>query len=140
MTTPPDRSGAPMRNRMPLFSRMGLITFGVINFIQDHGTVFRRDPPGETPAERDPYPLPHFFFQAACGRRDQLPGGGIQQQHGGRIGLQGVFHPVNERLQQSLGIQRRQCRISDRLDVTQLVAQPGNATGGCAGAVRAFSR
>ena len=120
-----DHSPGPQRSTHEgpdaLVQQDGVDHLGVIDLSQDHRAVFRRDPPGETPAERDPHPLPHLFFQPARGRRDQLPGGGIQQQHGGRIGLQGVFHPADERLQQSLGIQRGQRRISDRLDVTQLV-------------------
>ena len=69
---------------------------GVIHLVDDHRAAFRRDPPGKSAAQRDPHALAHLFFQAARRGRHQVPGPGIQQEHGGRVRLEGDLHAAGQ--------------------------------------------
>ena len=98
---------------------------GVIHVIDDHRVAFGRDPPGKSTAQRDPHPLPYLFFQATRRGRHQVPRPRIQQQHRGRVGLQGILHAADQRLEHGRGIKRGQRGISDRLDIAELVRPAG---------------
>ncbi len=74
----------------------------MVNLLENYAAVLRRDPPGEALADRDSDALLHLFLQPACGRRDQVSGWHVEQQHSGRIRAERLPHAIYQRDEQFL--------------------------------------
>jgi hypothetical protein len=97
----------------------------VIDVIQDDRPPLGGDAARETPADRNPDALADFLLQAAGRGGDQLTARTVQQQHRGRIGIQDLPHPAQQRSEKVIGAQMRQRRIGNRPDFPQLVLRIG---------------
>jgi len=92
----------------------------VVNLLENYAAILRRDPPGEALADRDSDALLHLYLQPACGRRDQVSGWHVEQQHSGRIRAERLPHAIYQRDEQFLRAKPGQRGISNRLDVSEL--------------------
>jgi hypothetical protein len=99
----------------------------VIDVIEDYRPLIGGDPPGESPAHRDPYALAYFLLQPGRGRSEQVPGRVVQQQGRGRVGVEDGPGALEQLGKQVMIIKAGKGSVGDRMDVPQPGLQPSGS-------------
>ena len=87
---------------------------GPVDAVEDNGFLLRRDPAGETAADRDTQAGADLRAESACGHRRQLVCARFQQQHHGRVDVQHFADAVEQLDQHFLAVGVHERIIADQ--------------------------
>jgi hypothetical protein len=93
----------------------------VVDLLEEHRLLLRRDPAGEAPAERDPDALAHLLLDAAGRRGHEVLPRRVEQEDGGGVDDQEVAHPVEHLDEELLDAEARERGVGDSLDAAQAI-------------------
>ena len=100
----------------PLVEKDGIEHVVVVYDGKDHGASRCGDPPGETAADGDAHALLDLFLDADRRARDKLVRRRVEQEDGARVDVEDVLGSAEQRQQQVLELEVRECDVCDRLN------------------------
>src|SRR5438105_8388966 len=123
-----DQRGAEERLD-PFLAQERIQYVGVVDVLDRQRPALVGDSAREAPAERDPHAALDLLLEPFRRARDELARGLVEEQEGGRVGLQDVSDADQELVEQRLERQVRERRIGDEQKLAQLARRLGRLLG-----------
>ena len=113
--------GRPEERLDALLAKDRVEDVGVVDVVDHHRALLRRDSACEPAPDRDPHALLDLLLESPGRARHELVRALVKQQDGAGIGRQDVAHTGQELVEQVVGRQVRQRRVGDDLQAYEKV-------------------